>query len=357
MVSKVVNRRVDTSTRVGETDAVVDDQGDQVSDPVLAQLRALQAVSGGEGYAVARGRGLSRTQLWQQIYRLERYVNGTDDEPASRRVRLVRPGGRELTQTGRDLLLTANPLLEAVDQIKGFVADLRRTTSEVRVACFPALAHIVASAANSDKSRGSRLLGLAAVTDDLRRDLGGDLLRGLHGGEYDMVIAPAVDILDASVRQFPLYRWDLVAVCSETSTLYGREKVSIAELEAVTVLASPVGHQTRALCSELSVSFESSSVDALFELADIGYGVAIVAGDSVPIRQREHQNLSTRAWPVVTREGKALGGTYATIIRSSSGPETQAAVREVAKAAAERLGRSLYVQLEPMPRSFDTPNE
>lgn len=296
--------------------------------PTVQQLRALQIVAEAGGFANAAavalegdGPGLgSRSNIWQLIRRLEESVNG--DAPPSRRVLLVEPGGRTVTDAGHRLLEAAQPLLLASDHLRGTLRDLGADPYVIRVSCFPSHMPLVAAVIDELKQvYTDRHVAVIGVDDVLRESRGEELMRRLASGALDAVIAPRrqTEGLHPRVIAEDLYAWRLRAVVPADHDFYGRGSVQLADVKGCALLASPRGHESRDLfeiaCGEsIDCRFETASVDALFALAvEARWGVALIPDDALPLRRVGRRNMP---WPeIVAADGGHVGGTHAVFVR------------------------------------------
>jgi hypothetical protein len=300
-------------------------------DPTLSQLRALERAA---ELTPGSADTLERQRIWQSVYRLEEYtqrVGGT-------RLELVQRHSGGLTLSGERLLAEAIKVAAAVDRFNIAIRSDPVAPPHVRVACYPAQASLVAWAARRLESVNSEVsVDLAAIDDTFRRDSGGSLLSRLERGEIDVVIAPR-SVGRASVRQRPLYTWNLLAVGSvEWCAPFGGSFIDMNQLlEQRHLMTSPVGHQTSVLMESNGMDrtpwFTSASVDALCSLAESGWGVAVVAGDSVPVRRTDAEVC--RNWPLVAADGSVLSGTCMAIIRQDES-------RPIVLQLVEELGSSV----------------
>ena len=313
-----------------------------VPDPSLQQLRALRdvALAGGYSAALAAESPHSRANVWQLVRRLEEYVTGPD--ALHGRIRLVGPGGRELTQEGAALLNAADKLLDVVDDVRGVVHDLRLSGARVAVSCYPAHAHLVAQASRWLAAQPDPIeVQFREVADELRRESGAELLRTLRRGDTDIVISsdPAV-AADRGLSSDFLYRWALVLVVHPAHRLHGREIVDVTELLDERLLASPPDHASRQRLREVgaerSVAFDCESADALFDLALQEWGVAVMANDSFPVRAAPAD--LRRGWPTLAYGGSPIGGEYHVVYRSSPAaqPGVERTVRALRRSVEDR---------------------
>jgi DNA-binding transcriptional LysR family regulator len=307
-----------------------------VPDPNLSQLRALRRLSEAGSYEAAAGREWTRQALWQQIHRLELYVNR---HAAGTRVIRIAPEGR-LSDEGRLLLAAGEQALEAVDAVRTVVRDLGRGHPVVRLGCFPAHALIATLASEELRQSGSPVsLQLDAMSDDLRRDRGRELIRWLRDDLADVVIGDSG--LQNVIARFlvaaePLYSWQLIAVVGPNSDLRGSSTVELSNLSAHRLMASPRGHASRELVEEtastIRIDFESESVDALFTLARADWGVALLPNDALPVSQTAES--VRRQWPRVTVNGSPIGGQYSAMYAAHARPRSAARRTALALARA-----------------------
>jgi DNA-binding transcriptional LysR family regulator len=104
--------------------------------------------------------------------------------------------------------------------------------------------------------------------------------------------------------------------------VWGRETLDVADLKGTgRLLTSPVGHRSRSLLDDSGLdstpSLESESVDALFGLAEEGWGIAVLAGDSFPVRQASQEDADH--WPIICAGKTKLSGSIKVITRKRSG--------------------------------------
>lgn len=308
------------------------------SDPVVAQVRALLDVAR-SSHALStyeREKPLKQRQRsWQAAYRLEAYVRAVLGED-HRRLRLLAPQGAGLTAEGAALTDAATKLVRASDEFYEAVRGLGSRQTTVTLGCYPAHAPLIASA--SQQLSPEIDIQLVASDDLLRLDGGRNLVAYVTDGYLDAAIAPSgLDFgrLDST----GLYRWDLVAVVAGDHSLFGSERIQLQDLRSdYQLMASPPSHRTRDLLVEngltSSVWFSSGSVDALCGLAEAGQGVAIVAGDSYPVRKSDPE-LSA-GWPTIYVGRRSLGDSFDVVYRSCEGADPvstlvsalQTAVRE-----------------------------
>lgn len=275
------------------------------------QLRALLRVAEGGGYAAAGGG--SKQAGYQKLKRLQAALLGHERAP-----RIVAAGGWDLAPAGHRLLGDVLEVVKALDKLHARAAEVAGS-ERVEVACLPAHLPVIEEAWGRWASRQDRReVILRDVSDRHRADLGRELVALARTGAVDVAVAPDGTEGGEAVTTTPMYRWPVRVVTDEGHPLSDRSSIELSELQdlADDLLASPPGYFSRGLLLSagvpLSFAFESASVDALVELATRGRGVALVAGDAIPVQNVLH----SRSLPVVLARGTVLSGGCS-IIRAS----------------------------------------
>jgi DNA-binding transcriptional LysR family regulator len=326
-----------------------DHRDDELDEPTIVQLRALTRLSEGSYGAVASDRS-DRSALWQAISRFERSINA-ERRVGLPRIRLVREGGQALTEQGEILAIAAKTVVQAADSFHGSLLDVLHEPNELMLACYPAQAPLVGFL-QTRKGDEFPAIQLVDIDDGFRDDAGEDLLDRLRKGQIDITIAPSSADLK-TLKSTYLYSWNL-AVISRPGVIPGDdEDVDIAKLGEYPLLVSPRGHATRELLesaeSTLNVKFESTSVDALVGLAATGFGVAVVAGDSLPVQSA--RSAVRERWKLVSHEESVLGGHFIAAHRRSSAatPAVTEVVNELARSAKQRVEarNSKFIHISP----------
>lgn len=152
----------------------------------------------------------------------------------------------------------------------------------------------------------SRPFRLAPTEDQWRRDPR-PLLQGLRDGAYDVVVSPVPQSnrhegVHGLSRQ-PLLDWRAVAVLPRTHGLLSRPGVTLKDLARERLLLSPRQHSTRDLLGDLVAAYESENPEVLYSMAVEGFGVAVLAGDTLPLRHTPQDRQLH--WPVVHTGGVA----------------------------------------------------
>jgi DNA-binding transcriptional LysR family regulator len=299
----------------------------ELRDASLGQLRALVSVDESRSFAeAARRLGTSRAYVWQQVERLERNINAGRPRSAPGSVRLTVEGRAELTAAGQAVVGVARDLVRRADALRGVIHDVRRGIVTTRVACLPAHAPLVVRAVERIGGEDAARAVLSEADDAHRRRSGEALVSLLEHGNADLVIAPSPPTVEAGLTATLLYRWCVVAVMTEDVAQRFGLSTAVSEVELAALLsaaasgarlaASPPDHRTRDLLDDaaggsLPVVFQSESVDAICELAMMGWGICLVAGDALPLRR------STLNLAAVRADGHLLDGTYSALIRES----------------------------------------
>lgn len=286
--------------------------------PTLKQLRALDAVGAACSYQGAadrlareHGQSFSAAQVWQQVARLQELVDTAG--PASHP--LVLPRGRGLTPTGEALRERGNRFLAAAAGLDATVRGLHTTRELVRVGCFPAHAGLVATA-RVTLGQSPSVTVLMEADDAWRDDGGATLVRLVQTGSLDVAIVDASIALATDLTYHQLYSWHIRVIHSPSTRLSIKKgRVSVESLADQPLLVSPPGHHTRLMIDSMldtSGAFSSASVDALFDMALAGHGVALMASDAFPVRVTEAQ----RPWPRLSGPAGVLHSSYGTIARA-----------------------------------------
>jgi LysR family cyn operon transcriptional activator len=284
--------------------------------------------------AAASTLSVAQPALWRQVHALERELGTPLFERVGRRVRL--------TTDGRALAAQAEAVLAAAGRLRAD-ADALRTGR----------AGVVAIACGAPHLREF----LAPVIAELRRaqpeieitvrEYGGGgpgpgrgMLADLLDGTVDLATGVAAGF--AGVETIPLYPVRMLVAVPAGHLWRDASTIDVRELQGQPLVLAQPGSYSRgvieAACGRAGftpvVGFESPNPLSILALGEAGLGVPILVEDAVP-------RPLDRPWPVVTEQGRVLGGTVQLGWRAASRltPAVTAFI-ELARAQAARQGET-----------------
>jgi DNA-binding transcriptional LysR family regulator len=279
--------------------------------PTISQLRALGVVFDTRRFGRSPEQ---RSAEWNKVFRLEAGINSLRRNAPP--VQLTVPGSAQLSPAGLELAGHAKRVLDAMDS---FLQACKAVSStRLVVGCFPEHAAQVAVATRSIVDRGVPVELM--VSQSSQAGHGADMVEAVARSQLDLAVVTEQPLPEGLVSR-KLYSWSIRCVVSHDHPLAGRTSCELTELTDQRILATPLGQASRAMIDAtgaVKVEFEHNSVDALVALARSGWGIALVADDSIPLRASDP--LGSTPGPVVHHEGHPLRSRVVAVTREH-GPD------------------------------------
>jgi DNA-binding transcriptional LysR family regulator len=232
---------------------------------------------------------ISQPALSRRIKALERELGVTlfDRKQGSRQL--------SLTYAGRQFLGHAQALLAQVQHTKQFVDELQRGTAGLlRIAATPIFLRQIVLPALVAFRKSRPAVEIRVI------EAGPRMLSMLTDGSIDLAVGVPAGPLD-DFQWEPLFSTAIYALVSPTHPLAGQQSLEVQQLASEKLLmltpsrlTQPSGEFIYSLLhlqnAPLVFAFESTSLETVLVLAEIGLGVAIVP-DLCPYRDHELQAI------------------------------------------------------------------
>ena len=283
-------------------------QRDAAVSVTLQQVITADAVARFGGYAAAAAHiGGDRTAVKNLVRRLEKRLGVAlfeiDDSG-------VRASSGDAASAAWDHIRDMVRAHDGLDELRHIPPT---AMAPVRLAGFPAHAHLFGQAMRSWNEADLELSVELVHTGEAAREDGGKRLAGLLADrEVEVVVLPGTVEVAApdQYRHRRLYDWSLVVIEPPDSTPR-TTPITIKQLARQPLLVSSKGHTTRDVLDELlagesaeaTVAYESSSFDVLAGLHQAGCGALVTASDAADARHLGPQRP-------IGKKSRGPDGTY-----------------------------------------------
>ena len=258
--------------------------------PTLRQMQYLVAIADtGKFGEAAKLTNVSQPSMSAQIAEMEAQLGAV----------LIERGRQQafLTPIGEEVVRRARLLLRDAEDLKSVVrADAQDLTGRIRLGVLPTIgAYLLPSVTRHLHSEHPDLRLI------VREERTIDLERHLHDGHFDAVISTVEDHSDVD-HEF-LFQEDLWVCAAPDDPLAQKTgDVSLADLEGRTLLTLGYGHRLNLIIQSLAEvsgahvnsEYESTSLDAIRLMAEMGVGIAVFPSLYALIEARRDPDLIIR---------------------------------------------------------------